>query len=108
MRTFRCAGPKLHRREMLRLGAATALGLTLPQIIQADSTKSHADHCILIFLNGGPSHLDMWDLKPEAPAEIRGEFRPIPTTVPGIQFGEHLPKMAHLDAPLGTDSLGSP
>jgi hypothetical protein len=55
-----------------------------------------ADACILIFLNGGPSHLDMWDLKPKAPAEIRGEFKPIATSVPGIQFGEHLPRMARL------------
>jgi hypothetical protein len=50
--------------------------------------------CILIFLNGGPSHLDMWDLKSNAPTEIRGEFRPIATSVPGVNFGEHLPRLA--------------
>ncbi len=82
---------------MLRAGAASALGLTLPQLLRADSVRSqsaHADHCILIFLNGGPSHLDMWDMKPSAPVEIRGEFQPIATSVPGVQFGEHIPKMA--------------
>src|SRR5262249_10323125 len=52
------------------------------------------DSCILIFLNGGPSHLDMWDMKPHAPAEIRGEFKPIPTSVPGVQLCEHLPRLA--------------
>ncbi|OWK47415.1 hypothetical protein FRUB_01114 [Fimbriiglobus ruber] len=57
-------------------------------------THTTADACILVFLDGGPSHLDMWDLKPDAPAEIRGEFKPIATTVPGVQFGEHLPRMA--------------
>jgi hypothetical protein len=53
-----------------------------------------ADHCIVVFLNGGPSHLDMWDMKPDAPAEIRGEFRPTATTVPGVQLCEHLPRLA--------------
>ena len=53
-----------------------------------------ADACILIFLNGGPSHLDMWDMKPDAPAEIRGEFQPIATTVPGVHLSEHLPRLA--------------
>jgi hypothetical protein len=49
-----------------------------------------------VFLNGGPSQLDMWDPKPGAPKEIRGEFKPIPTSVPGVQFGEHLPRLAKL------------
>jgi hypothetical protein len=49
---------------------------------------------VLLFLNGGPSHLDMWDMKPDAPDGIRGEFKPISTTVPGLHFGEHLPKLA--------------
>jgi hypothetical protein len=79
---------------MIRAGSAAALGLSLPQLLRANPTKTHADHCVLIFLDGGPSHLDMWDMKPEAPAEIRGEFKPIATTVPGVQFGEHIPKMA--------------
>ena len=90
----------LSRRELLRIGTATALGLSLPAVLRADEsrsssgTKAHADHCILIFLNGGPSHLDMWDMKPDAPAEIRGEFKPVATSVPGVQLSEHLPKLA--------------
>ena len=79
---------------MIQAGAAGYLGLNLPQLLRADTSKAHADSCILIFLNGGPSHLDMWDLKPDAPPEIRGPFRPIATSVPGVQFGEHLPKFA--------------
>ena len=53
-----------------------------------------AKSLILIYLYGGPSHIDVWDLKPEAPAEIRGEFRPIDTKVPGLQLCEHLPKLS--------------
>lgn len=53
-----------------------------------------ADHCIVLFLNGGPSHLDMWDTKPQAPAEIRGEFSSIATSLPGYQMGELLPRLA--------------
>jgi hypothetical protein len=82
---------------MLQVGAASYLGLNLPTLLRADQsrpTTATADACIVIFLNGGPSHLDMWDPKPEAPAEIRGEFKPIPTSVPGVFFGEHLPKFA--------------
>ncbi|AWM42380.1 DUF1501 domain-containing protein [Gemmata obscuriglobus] len=83
---------------MIQAGAASYLGLNLPQLLRAnEARKGHdarADACIVIFLNGGPSHLDMWDPKPDAPAEVRGEFKPIPTSVPGVLFGEHLPKFA--------------
>ncbi len=92
-----CSGPVVSRRRMIQAGAASVLGLGLPQLLHADATRrarAHADSCIIVFLNGGPSHLDMWDLKPDAPAEIRGEFKPIPTSVPGVSFGEHLPKLA--------------
>lgn len=84
------------RRQILQAGAIGYLGLSLPRLLRADAarTTATADSCILVFLNGGPSHLDMWDMKPDAPAEIRGEFKPIPTTVPGVQFSEHLPRMA--------------
>src|SRR5262245_33358142 len=83
-------------RQVLQAGAIGYLGLSLPKLLRAEAARSSAsaDACILIFLNGGPSHLDMWDMKPDAPNEIRGEFKPIPTTVPGIQFSEHLPRMA--------------
>jgi hypothetical protein len=98
--TTRCPGPpRLSRRDLLQVGASSVLGLSLPRLLRAETgpgkrTKSSADACILVFLNGGPSHLDMWDLKPSAPAEVRGEFKPIATSLPGVPFGEHLPKMA--------------
>src|SRR5262244_120904 len=100
---MQCQGPVgLTRRNMLQIGAIGALNLTLPKMLAAgerltrEGLSPKADSCIVIFLNGGPSHLDMWDMKPEAPAEIRGEFRPIPTSVPGIQLSEHLPRLARL------------
>lgn len=92
-----CGGPRIARRDLLRAGAAAAVGVSLPQLLRADATRNSrakADHCIVIFLNGGPSHLDMWDPKPDAPAEIRGEFGTTATSVPGVRFGEHIPKMA--------------
>ena len=89
-----CPGPTtISRRQMLQVGSASVLGLALPRLLQAADSAA-ADACIIIFLNGGPSHLDMWDLKPAAPDEIRGEFKPIATSVPGVFFGEHLPKLA--------------
>ena len=96
-----CPGPaRLSRREVLQVGGISLLGLSLPRLLRADVRPGQvpptADACILIFLNGGPSHLDMWDMKPEAPAEIRGPFRPIPTTAPGVQLSEHLPRLARL------------
>ncbi|MFL5240680.1 MAG: DUF1501 domain-containing protein [Gemmataceae bacterium] len=100
-RPFHCTGPlSLSRRDVLQIGGIGLLGLSLPQLLRAQSPKTahnpSADSCILVFLNGGPSHLDMWDMKPKAAAEIRGEFKPIATSVPGIQFGEHLPRLARL------------
>src|SRR5437588_3984170 len=95
-----CAGPALSRRDMLQIGGAGLLGLGLPKLLRAQAHaaktngKQSADHLMVIFLNGGPSHLDMWDMKPAAPTEIRGEFAPIATTVPGIQVCEHLPRLA--------------
>jgi hypothetical protein len=93
--TFR----RLTRRNVLQLGGLGAAGLSLPGLLQAESqrqatTPIAADSCIMIFLNGGPSHLDMWDMKPHAPTGIRGEFNPIDTSTPGVQFSEHLPKLA--------------
>jgi hypothetical protein len=84
---------------MIQIGGSSLLGLGLPELLRADAVRQgrkHADACIILFLNGGPSHLDMWDMKPDAPKEIRGEFRPIATSVPGVQFGEHLPRLARL------------
>jgi hypothetical protein len=59
-----------------------------------DAKRGRAKSCILLFLAGGPSHLDMWDMKPAAPPEVRGEFKPVATTVPGLQLSEHLPRLA--------------
>ncbi len=83
----------LSRREMVQIGFSSALGLGMPGVLRASPSRV-ADSCIVIFLNGGPSHLDMWDMKPDAPAEVRGEFKPKPTSVPGVQFSEHLPLLA--------------
>src|SRR5205823_157278 len=72
-----CAGPPISRREMLQIGGASLLGLGLPSLLRAQSdagkanNEASADRLLVIFLNGGPSHLDMWDMKPSAPAEIR-------------------------------------
>lgn len=90
---------QVRRRDALQIGVISALGLGLPEFLQAAnrrevSTKPRAKSCILLWLDGGPSHLDMWDLKPEAPAEVRGPFRPIPTVTPGIQISECLPETA--------------
>jgi hypothetical protein len=87
------------RRNFLRIGALSLGGLALPQILQAEAAsgvgRSHKA-VIMIFLPGGPSHQDMFDLKMDAPSEVRGEFRPIPTNVPGIEICEHLPLLAKL------------
>jgi hypothetical protein len=88
------------RRRMLQVGSLGLAGVTLPCLLRADAqrrsigTLARADACILVFLDGGPSHLDMWDMKPEAPPEIRGEFQSIETSLPGVQFSEHLPRLA--------------
>jgi hypothetical protein len=99
--TRHCDG--ITRRELLRLGAVGLGGLTLPGLLRLDDLAAasgakpgRARSAVILFLSGGPSHLDMWDLKPEAPEEIRGTFQPIDTPVPGIQISEHLPRMARL------------
>jgi hypothetical protein len=87
----------LSRRSFLRLGAAGLTSLGLPQILQARSGGESKDtRVILIWLEGGPSHIDLWDMKPSAPAEYRGFWRPIPTNVAGLQITEMFPKQAKL------------
>ena len=84
------------RRAFLQIGGVCG-GLGLAELLRAESTSSRkAPHKALIniFLAGGPPHQDMWEIKTEAPAEIRGEFSPISTAVPGIQIGECFPKLA--------------
>jgi hypothetical protein len=79
-------------------GIACLLGLGLPQLLHADRTprRHTAKACILLFMWGGPAHQDTWELKPNAPAEYRGEFKPIATKVLGIEIYEYLPRLAKL------------
>jgi hypothetical protein len=92
----------LSRRGFLKIGAFGA-GLTLADMLrskaaasQSQATPSTSKSAIMIYLPGGPSHMDMYDLKPEAPMEYRGEFRPIQTNVPGVQICEHMPRQARM------------
>ncbi len=87
----------LSRRDFLHAGSLSVLGLTLPAmgaLAAAGAAGDHDVNCILLFLVGGPSQLDTWDLKPDAPDEIRGPFQPIPTNVPGIEVSEIFPRLA--------------
>lgn len=91
------------RRHFLKIGGLALGGLSLPQLLRAEESapltpgrsRSHKA-VIMIYLSGGPSHQDMYDLKMEAPAEIRGSFRPIATNVPGIEICEHMPRLAKM------------
>ena len=89
------------RRDFIHAGAIGTLGLTLPGLMAkkaAGGVKDRDVNCIMLFLVGGPSQIDTWDPKPQAPAEVRGPFKPISTNVPGIQVSEIFPKMArHFD-----------
>ncbi len=102
-RTPAFSGPS--RRSLLRAGGLGLLGLTLPEWLAAqarhnanaglvDSAFGRAKSCILLFMWGGPAHQDTWDLKPDAPVEVRGEFQPISTRIPGLQICEHFPLLA--------------
>ena len=89
------------RRDLLKLGALNLAGLSLPALLAGEArqhparlARPRARACILVFLEGGPSHVDLWDMKPNAIAQIRGIFRPVATSVPGVQFGEVLPRLA--------------
>src|SRR5262245_39496598 len=93
------AGKAVDRRSFLQVGAAGLFGLTLADGLRAEAGRAgpadkRATGVILVFLPGGPSTIDMWDMKPEAPVEIGGEFRPVATSVPGTQVCEHLPGLA--------------
>ena len=84
----------LQRREFLRVGAASLIGLGLPTLLRAATQPAKAKSLILFVLEGGPAHQDLWDMKPNAPVNIRGEFKPTATTLPTLQFCEHLPLLA--------------
>src|SRR5262245_24858266 len=98
--SYRCCDG-VSRRSFLKVGFLGLAGLTLADHLRlraagAGATKDTA--VILLWLGGGPSHIDMYDLKPDAPAEFRGEFKEIATNVPGIHIGEHLPlESRHMD-----------
>src|SRR5690349_13884520 len=100
---------ELARRDVLRAGALSLLGLSLPELlagraaawgnapateVPAGSSFGKAKACILLFMWGGPAQQDTWDLKPGAPAEVRGPFNPIATRVPDIRICEHFPLLA--------------
>src|SRR5262245_7942580 len=96
-----CRG--VSRREFLRVGGLSALGLSLASFFRLQQAsaaaakgapKRKAVHCILLWMQGGPSHHDSFDPKPDAPAEVRGEFGTIATTLPGVRIAEHMPLLA--------------
>ena len=101
---FSCVGPSricrgMSRRDVLKVGALALGGLTLPELLRrqanaATPNAARAKSVIMIWMRGGPSHIDSYDMKPDAPPEVRGEFRPISTNVPGIQICEHMPLQA--------------
>jgi hypothetical protein len=88
----------LSRRSFLQVGGLALGGLTLPRLLQAEANSGRRSDrsVIMVYLSGGLAHQDSFDLKPSAPKEVRGEFKPIATSVPGIQIGEHLPRLARI------------
>lgn len=92
----------MQRRDWLNIAGASVLGLTVPELFRlrahtasaAPAARYKGNSCVFLFLFGGPSHIDLWDMKPQAPAEIRGEFNPAATNVAGIDICEHLPNLA--------------
>ena len=99
MRQHKNSPHAVSRRQLLQVGGIGALGLSLPQLLAANESanggvKRAAKSCIFIFQYGGLSQLDSWDPKPDAPLEFRGPYKPIPTSVPGFQVGELMPRLA--------------
>jgi hypothetical protein len=87
------------RRNFLRIGGLAMGGLSLNDVLRAEAAQKSTNRhkaVIMVFLPGGPPHQDMWDMKPDAPSEVRGEFKPISTNVDGIQLCEHLPRLAKM------------
>src|SRR5215470_8462984 len=104
-RAYTCEGPT--RRELMRIGSIGFMGLSLPHFFRAQAQAAEipakyagargfgaAKSVIMVFLQGGPSHIDIWDPKPDAPSNIRGEFKPIKSNVPGIWLSEVMPQLA--------------
>src|SRR4051794_36608375 len=93
------------RRELLTVGGLGLVGLSLPDVLRLRASAGpaaparadgfgKAESILLLYLQGSPSHIDVWDPKPDAPDYIRGEFKPIATAAPGVSLGEHLPLLA--------------
>ena len=99
--TFACAGfhaASFSRRHLLKVGGLGLLGLTLPRLLRAEALKkglsARAKSIIFLYQFGGPSHIDMFDMKPAAPEGIRGLHKPISSKADGIMVSEHLPRLA--------------
>src|SRR2546426_7412570 len=98
----RCDG--VSRRDFLHLGLLTTFGLSLANVLRLragvaahpSARETKAASCILLWLDGGPSHLDTFDLKPDAPREVRSQFKSIKSSVPGLHLCEHLPLTAQV------------
>src|SRR5690242_19534605 len=90
----------LNRRRLLQIGGLGYLGLNLAGLLRAEAagreSQAKIRSCILLFYYGGPCHIDTWDMKPNAPHEVRGEFHGISTRVPGLRICEHLPRCASI------------
>ena len=96
-RSRRTLCDRMTRREVMKIGALGMGGISLPRLLQAEQARGHSTKSvIMIYMVGAPPHQDMYDLKMNAPDEIRGEFQPIATNVPGIQICEHMPHMAKI------------
>jgi hypothetical protein len=98
MRSVHCKG-SLHRREFMRVGTLALGGMTLPSLLQRRAeagTTSSETSVILFWMWGGPSQLETWDMKPDAPSEYRGPLHPISTNVPGIDVCEYMPRQAKI------------
>ena len=96
-RSSDCDG--VRRRDFLKLGSLALGGFSLPELLRREAqagTRSSHKAVIMVFLAGGPPHLDMFDMKPQAPEKIRGEYKPIPTNVPGLDICEHMPRLARM------------
>ncbi|MDP6447177.1 MAG: DUF1501 domain-containing protein, partial [Pirellulaceae bacterium] len=95
-----CGGAS--RRSFLQAGAASMAGMSLSNLLRletfgaVDEPRAKIRNCITLFLVGSPGHLDTWDMKPDAPADVRGKYKPISTDVPGIQICEHFPLMSQM------------
>src|SRR5262245_32847745 len=91
---------KLSRRQLLHVGGLSMLGLGLPSALRAREPGTQASasekSCIFIVMGCGPSHVDIWDMKPLAPVEFRGPYKPIATSVPGVHINELMPRLAKL------------